>query len=1033
MDFELKEHIELSAYRCELTANESLTSKLNEHFEMNLRDLFSNNVYSINYSDLFDKYGLTDQTTHPDTPDLWMEDSMIKNGGLCVYFNNNKMYMKMLNKCVDSDGNHLGFNSSKVEIFFTESGPKDIAFHARILPFLLRDKLKKYEQKNDPVIPNDTEEGIRPDYDFGNNNDFPEIENQIPKTNTIYPEVDYLYVNNINPDNIIENTPLYISEVSAIFANTDTYAGIDLDSLDCKSYLLDTENNTEINIPYLPETDQQINIPINDDLTMELYYKKYTQYIQFENNIKDHRKNRLILDLALDNHGVEKVTLKSCIVVIDGNNHVTITNPNEIGTEIFTQVTINNVDVTDQILNKVQNENVLEFDIGSFEINDGATILIKGWIEDYVIGYNKEEVISATTGVAYKLIAGKEKISIKYSPNDPDSCRKYTNSFISFDKNTEPAPYHLLTDEEKGVSKLELKNPNNDRTNTDIITINIQGDSNIKIQYEISDETERMNNYVETGIIVFYIYDIPVGEVDISAKIGTGDYYWNTLTYDDLPEVHIWNNGQNVESIFIKTCIDKNYNIQKCKKYTGLDKENTGVETDEHILMTYEDENKNEYGISWFRIFNPNKNSRVMRSFSDQIKIDIFRNGELVNTVINGENSTTEKTYILGGWDTHAYEDDGYIDFYVKNIDPSIIYVEVTITPEQDAKDWNFAKSTSIEWKNNPFIPEKYEQLEDYVLFSHSYLYLNGAYVGVKAVYAPGIYADNGAIIDCILIISCTNNDGKPSYIYTNNININHHYDAINKTFNYWKPEDDPNSSTTRDYGGEILFNNKCPTQFIVPQDKVDTYTTNQIFQNQNNAVLGYDKVKVAYSTIDKFPDLEILKFDYDYTNPNPAIVVNDRTEYELDAQGKIVSYESINLGNNCTLHFKSGGEYLFDTFFADTNLNIIIDDIHDQTVPFVRIACKTSFKVSTGLNITNDLNNSDLKSFMVYCDGTGDSIQFGATTSTSRNFGVLVAPNGGIDFQNTVVWTGAVWAKKLAMANGCIFLSDSSENIWSN
>lgn len=493
-------------------------------------------------------------------------------------------------------------------------------------------------------------------------------------------------------------------------------------------------------------------------------------------------------------------------------------------------------------------------------------------------------------------------------------------------------------------------------------------------------------------------------------------------------------------------CLDntstQNY-VYPCKKYTGNfdDLDITDVKeletTINHELKVYEKEHdKNEKGLAEFLFINPNA---TIRSTNDVVTFKVYvqnssTGNNLAYTIVVGPDGNTitkedvNTTCSIKEIESEDYFDTGWINFLVVDItldedtEETSIYIHAELTPGEtidpllyiEPEGWKEAECGNVIWKRDliPFIPNEWEMYKGYVIFTKSSLYLNGAYVGVKAVYATGIIADNQCYIESELFCECTDlAEGKSTYGYFENANWQTRFTDKKNNGN-----DNDGSTPIQGYGSKYVLNPNGGLSLVMK-----TLNNNTLSMANNNAFKSISedsKINIA----------PVPGYTFNYLGGDDVHVDNGTTKV-FDAKNGIDDYGALTTGNNSVIEFEPG-EYHFSKIEMGDNVTIKINDVSNSSLGYVRICCTGRITSSTHFDV-NNINN-DFMSFMLYTshDGHGDNaaIFLDATSKDNWNYGVIVAPYGEVHFQNTIKWCGAIWANKLSMANGCEFYSGPDE-----
>lgn len=501
------------------------------------------------------------------------------------------------------------------------------------------------------------------------------------------------------------------------------------------------------------------------------------------------------------------------------------------------------------------------------------------------------------------------------------------------------------------------------------------------------------------------------------------------------------------------------------------------LENHNHIITrtwTSETEYNEERGEIRVTIFNPNKQGLVdfeydgttykvfyqykdaddnvayLESADETVTIDgivyertidvwCYKNPRTAADITNMTIAANNAEYVSASLDTAKYVSNGYINFNLNKIiiPKTAEYIDAWLVFDLGyKKSWDSITSDKHHWtlNNKPFIPKEYEDLfSKYVLYTPSFLYLKGSYVGAKSIYCTGIYAWNNSELDCEVIIG-----GEGEKYTEGNYNVilmglnmcdtsKTWYDGTQMK-NYWKDGLQPISSSEHieidDGDGHRLYANpECPTKVLLNSKSTKT-TTYQIKADSNNSVL-----QSINFTDGKKPDLPVENIDYKKSTPETEL--KDKEVRTFDAKGGILDCGSITGGNNCTLVFEPGEYHFNGEFKFDTCCNIRINDCTQSTgMKYVRIYAK-KFSFRNGLNIYNNSGIKDVMSLWLYSEST---FTVAANNDRSKeetlenNIGVIIAQEE-IHVMQNFYWKGALWSKLLKIEDNCQFISYDGGN----
>lgn len=1068
MNYTINETFEMSGYTAVIEADQILASLITDNFRMEVRDILTNRVEEITKEDLM-KWG-TSVDTDLDSS-LWETQSCINNGGMYINFNGNTLTFKQIIPCL-SGNIPMGYNSSQVSVVFNDNDRID--FYSKTLPFFKRDLPKSEDYSVEPIL---SAGSARPDYDFD------DFRNNLLmsgcKSNFEYNTVGDLYVNNeqghikkYNNKSLTEytkdydnkQTPNFYSDISAFYITTNQLGGITpydfIDEYKGKHWNSTIWNETtdeESDILAYPlKTAQSATIEFNG-LTSDVIYNVYRQMINDRYFLEEYRKNVLKFYIDFENHGIHVANepLPLDIKIFrQGNDkviNVRITNPNQFDgdephplkdAKIYFQE-IQKTGISDPY-DIVQDGNTLTFKLNG-DIECGYSFIETAWLELAYPGYSSDFVKQKTyaaVGANEQSSAAKpgyEKNSVfatvvGYKKYNKDTAAPTNINAFNAATNAEDSESHnlLLEEDERGIICFEItnKNYNKEWINTNLIQV-ILNDENLQVSPTVLFDISNEKTY-------FFVYGITCTEltatitnVEITFEISgtaacSGDWIdqdkssFNSKWYFFKPD-------EPLQQIRCLTCEDTT-DTDPCYEYLGASRNptiQTSTPSYDHILDVYSKQDgtiineKTEYGIQRFKVVNPNR-----RDPFDRITITVYKDNlsesfqfafnDIPYTVILESLNLIVKDIVGVYSDSQEY---GTLTFNVYGITPSKVkaHVEITTNEMPVASDFFKADSSTVTWTEKSFIPKEWEEFNNYVIFTKSKLYLDGARIGVRSIYCTAINIDNASTIDTSysdnpdfpagIYVDCSEQWNDDSYIILNNANVaDQGLQGSVKYANLNPPIDLKNNGEN-----QVWYNAACKNVIFLTKNIDKTQYVTAV----NNNYVG-SKMEVKPMEV---PELPRFNINYDGTD---NVRVNDRESITLNAGGNIQSYNQFNAGNDCTLTL-GAGEYYFKSFTAGTGLQIVIPQLN--TGNYVRICVQGKVEVSNGVNLQN--NNGDYTTFMLYSDyqSANDedyAIKFASYHGTQQNYGVIVAPNGGVRFENGILWTGAIWAKGLSMANQC-------------
>ena len=1124
MNYTLDETFELSGYTATITADEDLSRKINDNFLMIVRDILSNDQLTIRRGDLF-AYGTTVTDGDPET---WATQSCLKNDGIYINFNGNKLIYKQVLPCRNiTTHKNIGYNSSEIKIFFDQDQEQDIDFHSKVLPFFQRSlPFKNPDNIIDEPILEDT--SARPDYDFDYRHLSEESTLSGFSSNIKYNSVGDLYVNNkeghikkYEEGNLVSRTPNltpeYCSDISAFYITTDQIGAIkpmddDYGEISTiKSTIWNEITDEESKIPYERLVQSASTTLSFDNYETDVIYNVYRQFIKDDHFQNQYRKNVLKFGLEFENNGIELVEIQRLNIVVTKNGdkvHIKIENPNltlpngedhplkdsKIYFEFqYGYYTGSVITYETKTISATQVGNVVEFDY-DVDIDCGYGIYVTAWLSDAVKGYNPQSVEQATKRIVgpYDVPGTTSKEPYKPITISLVGARKYVytgqttltyEQALALYEDSVPAKdeftnkltlnntiwddHHQTNTIQKGIMKFKVENLNyGPEWNTNFHSI-VDSYSRTGVQRPIII-TEDLDNkiYWNSTEAYFYVYNIDCRIFTSENEYIIVDNLLDTSisTEGESPCIGAWGNTQSTsqtwilnethqsheqppepdpKDIFLYCCEEDNL-TDPCYEYEGPWSWQAETTTRDHVLDVYYDSQGNirtdvsQFGETRFVIKDPNTNesgegySWTPRSMSNQLRIQVYFNNQPVIDI----NDTLENLNNVGvPYDqgvvkvspiyvnrnnmhnqSFNYVNDGVIGFSVYDITPGTVMVRVTMTYADERFGTRMAED-SIKWTMMKFIPDDWEFFLDYVLFTKSKLYLNGAYVGVKSVFCTAVKADNQAYIDSTVYIDGTG-DWDGYYLDLNNVNNGGRFadvatdgignDAIiegapGTDIKYYDFVDGNNAA-------RLYYNPKAHAKFVfTTEGKNRTKVT-------NNAYIGSNLPTVAAQSKD------LPKLTVDYKGGDNVNIGNNQT-LELNAHGGVADYGAFNSSNNATLILQPG-EYHFTSFTTASPFTLIIPEF--QNGEWVRICVRDRCDISNNFNLMN--YNRDMMSFMLYTDyadnGSGPyAIDIAAQTS-DYNYGVLVAPYGTVNLTSQITWNGAIWSKNLLMQNGAKFIS---------
>lgn len=1069
MNYTINETFEMSGYTAVIEADQNLASLITDNFRMEVRDILTNQVEEITKEDLM-KWG-TSVDTNID-PSLWETQSCINNGGMYINFNGNTLTFKQIIPCLSGDI-PIGYNSSQVSVVFNENDSID--FYSKTLPFFKRDLPKSDNYDVEPILPDGS---ARPDYDFDN------FKNNILmngcKSNFEYNTVGDLYVNNnmghikkynkksltdYTKDDDNKQTPKFYSDISAFYITTNQLGSITpYDLIDeykgkhWSSTIWNEATNEESDILPSKLNQDPLSATVEfNGLKSDVVYNVYRQVIDDYYFTEEYRKNVLKFYIDFENHGIQ-IANEPIPLIIEISREtnskiitVKITNPNQYNGDephplkdakiYFKEIQKTGIG---EPYNIVQKDNVLTFNLIA-DVECGYSFIETAWLEKAYPGYGSDYVKTKT----YTAVGNNDQPSTSEPGYEQGSIFASEVRYKKYNKDTlpptnidafydatdaeDPSTHNLLLEEdERGIICFEITNKNFDKEwiNTNLIQV-ILNNENLQVSPSVPFDISNNKTY-------FFVYGITCTEltgtttnVEITFEIsGTAPCSGNWIDQTKSKFDSKWYLFEAIQKISCFTCDDTS-DTYPCYEYKGNVQNpsyETATPTSDHILDVYTKQDgtiiveNTEYGIQRFKVVNPNK-----RDPSDKITITIYKNdkSETFSFAFNDDIPVTGYTLETLGLlvkdinvDYSNSYDYGTLTFNVYGITPSKVkaHVEITTKDMPIASDFFKADSSTVTWSEKSFIPTEWEEYKNYAIFIKSKLHLDGAKIGIRSIYCSAINIDNASTIDIRysndpnfqagIYVTCDDTWSDGSYIILNNANlVDQGLQGSVKYADLNPPIDLKNNSENN-----VWYN---------PVSKNVIYLTRDIDKTQYITAINNNYVgsKMEFKDIKTTGELPRFNINYDGTD---NINMNDRQSITLNAGGNIQSYNKFSAGNDCQL-ILGAGEYYFKSFTAGTNLQLVIQQLNAGE--YVRICVEGKVEVSNGVNLQN--NNGDYTTFMLYSDykslnDNDYAIKFASSHGSQQNYGVIVAPEGSVRFENGNKWTGAIWSKGLSMANGC-------------
>lgn len=845
-----------------------------------------------------------------------------------------------------------------------------------------------------------------------------------------------------------------------------------------------TDEESDIPVSKLNADPLSATIEFNS-CSADVIYNVYRQDIIDSYFPTDYRKNVLKFYVDFENHGIHVTPISFLIIKITRTTgspiiKVEITNPNVYDegadhplkkvpikfTNTGSNFTYNN--------DARQVDNVLTYTLTA-DIDCGYELYVTAWLDQAIKGYSSDMVkqksimtvgpydFAGASKTPYKPIT-IERVGCKgYNGNHPETYAAAESTYnlglnVVDNLSNNLQLYEDPTNEHAqfGIIKYKITNPNAGPEWMSNIgaTVNYLGADSSPTPILLAQSTT-IDDKIDLSQEVSYFYVTRINcynaltelysnmDVDLNISVTADKLCAETYTMDfsDNTKWYFVPHVNPKYQMKIYTCDEftsvQEFTTKPCKKYVGLDHDSQAVATTDHVLNIYKNQsggiidNQTEYGLQRFTIVNQNNSDPA-----EHITITVYKNdgtnirtltiSDTIRNVISHQgpyqNDYIKVDNISGNtWDPSINASILY--FEVLNIEPSTVWATFQIG--DTTEDYNHGESTHIRWGEETFIPHRWEEFLDYVIFTKSKLDLDGAYIGVKSIYCKALKARNNTYIE-----TTDGNGGTPGIF----VNCQDSYDGnfvdlssgVNAGGRYSNLDGDgvtrndallPGSRSFQSMGlnlrrgsNNLMFNTQSKNKIYYT---VAGMTQNNFYDHVVCDNPSYVGTLLSYMNM---PDRDLPTFDIVYGGQN--VNIGDGATASFNANGGIMNFGALNAGNNCTLEL-GPGEYHFTSMRADTNFKIKVN-VNGAAGEFIRICVRDYCTFSIGFNLDNP--NNDFMTFMLYCDGTGNAISM-AASSDRYNYGVIVAPRGRVSFANTVYWNGAIWCYELVMANNCRFV----------
>lgn len=981
MDYNIIETYNEKKYSAKIVFTDDIQNYLlNGEINFTVYDLLTNDyIESDDWADLSNRYGLTAPFTSSDEQII---NSLINNKGIVIYYlpDDKSLNLIMIPRCKNYKNDVIGFYASTVH--FNAKYNDDLInvdFVAKLYPRIIRaDSFEKYvPAAEDPILPNNVE---RPGYNF------PDVYPDDRKIdhNIIYNTRDQIYVNTTTSAAEHPEVPLYISKMSAYFMAeyNDSFA-LDLDN--AKSCLYNEKNLTEIPIDYSYDMKPQVNeLQVLEQQDTAGYWTtvssyNITQYI-YTDKIGRY-ENKLFFGLSAKHEDVWPPIVPPHELYLPDNILFTVEPKYVLSGDIDTEHSFTNR--TPRELHIDWDEGIKEEGLELATINFDP---LNTHYNTFLYDQNYEN------GLEYI-------ISIDYYD-------EFDNVITGTVYERElPITGSLMTVTTKDLELIDLINRNDINYKKATVNINFAALVNNDL-FEIDPTTnnkriESYPYYIESNAVSAFgwrqyneindwfkieigptppppppVYDAPdqitLTLIPFGKKDNMTDWYEKE---DRVLEINM-NDVQNIEN--------------------GTEKIIVNVGEHNKEFITIQDHIDVKYDIYYP---DTDRHETITTPVSVNLQSGILEFPIMINDMVVDLRAEEEKSALVTIWAELKLDNVEERKTEIKRD----YNIDIDLLPGWDACD-NVDEPT--EWTRiyEKFIPKEWDWFSDYVIFTQSELYIDGSYIGVKSISAPAIEITNNSIVDSELFITGNTENANAITIKTA---INGRKTLIDGTVIDYTTS--PTHGTTTKYGDELILgvealaDKKMHISNLHPEKSLWVQNQGSRIGNTGDAE---GNIEELYTDIGDIPPLNQLEINFTGTD---SVMVNQGQTYTFDASVKS-QYANLDVSNFGTLIFKKG-TYYFKNFNAETNLVIKIDRL--QPDEYVRIYVENNIKISNLSKIDNP--NTDILSFMLYSHN--GNITMAAASMDVNNYGVLVSPIGNVELNNNIVWTGAIWAKKVILA----------------
>lgn len=1038
MDYILKETVTDIRY----TANLKFTEKIGDsirtgNFNINLVDTILSTNISINGSN-FANYGITAPFT---TKTKQIDDSLVNNGGIVVYLNNDyELNIIAIPMCICGDET-IGFFSMNAEITFPAFG-FTAKFLIKLCPTIVRNPVPEQlvESYEDPILPlrNDR---VGKDYT-------PEYGINYPSTNIKYKTTDSLYVNTktsgdhgfsaesgfsaeiLKPD--YPRVPCYVNHlrVYTIPYEFEPLTTFRYDWSTVKSYLFDPINNKKEDIVYdvtdiITSPESTIVVSSNGkDYKATFQYYDVKQYI-----FKDadgYFKNKLIFEISQWSKEPDAKPLLNPLNISvtfgDNGNKLDFRKPTTdisfiientdigfYGTEYVTTIDriIHEQEWSENLDIPLEPETTLSGNKLIVTYHDVGFSAIKPGVAD-------EDLTTTAEGTSVTWIEDKDDdyhVSPDWNAFEvAQQTSAYTNLDLSYTKIKLP---RLVIDEEKTITV-----PANRQ---------LAGAATGKVIYEVINKDENFygNEYetisarlghglIETplGGCHLYLPDPDVDQISGNRWRVTYDGLYFQDNYSGAIELqlsaaindgtpHVSPDWSKDEVIYWTSAICSSetwaHNIDAIDPFTiTYSLYSPSADEDRIHWLAKDREGYLGVGSAHVVINNPNVNYRTEPS-AVKLIYNLPRNASAEN--FDDSTYTTDGNISFDILGVEVDHENSATNAYIKSwgVFTAIGYDPATITElttVEEESEW---------WKYKKVIPDiyPYDDFINFSLYTLSNLEINGGRIGSKTLAARNVICNNGARLDSDILLA-----SGCSITFNASINICGNISAESAYIN--------NPPVASSFSGQLYISDylKLGSDIHVP-----------VVYTGENCQVDYE----GHATIESLRTWENPEFanlkpipTAEFVTTGTATARNGEV-FGVPGTYTTAAYDALDLGNHEAVTFYPG-KYYFNSISVDTDCTFTIhnglstEEDDNSIMIFVNNA-----NFADRLALNEDCTNAF--AFRLYYAGT-NTMQFGVASQS--DFGTLIAPSGTISLRNDAKWNGHIWAQNVILAQGAEVNNDN-------